>query len=118
MLYEVITQIPFTYEDWQLRELAPYLQRGPATPRFRRYLESIPRAPCASVDFLVALNGQLSRDVRYLIRHEPGVQTPEETLERASGSCRDSGWLLVQLLRHLGLAARFVSGYLISYNFV
>jgi uncharacterized protein (DUF2126 family)/transglutaminase-like putative cysteine protease len=107
-------QIPFTYEDWQLRELAPYLQRGPATPRFRRYLESIPREPRASVDFLVELNGQLSRDVRYLIRHEPGVQTPEETLERASGSCRDSGWLLVQLLRHLGLAARFVSGYLIQ----
>jgi uncharacterized protein (DUF2126 family)/transglutaminase-like putative cysteine protease len=107
-------KIPFAYEDWQLRELAPYLQRGPATPRFRRYLDSIPRAPRAAVDFLVELNRQLAQDVRYLIRLEPGVQTPEETLERASGSCRDSGWLLVQLLRHLGLAARFVSGYLIQ----
>jgi len=107
-------KIPFVYEDWQLHELAPYLQRLPATPRFKRYLESIPRAPRPAVDFLVELNRQLSQDVRYLIRMEPGVQTPEETLERTSGSCRDSGWLLVQLLRHLGLAARFVSGYLIQ----
>jgi len=107
-------KIPFSYEDWQLHELAPYLQRLPATPRFTRYLESIPRVPRPSVDFLVELNGRLAQDVRYLIRMEPGVQTPEQTLESACGSCRDSGWLLVQLLRHLGLAARFVSGYLIQ----
>ena len=110
-------KIPFAYEDALRVELAPYLVKAPAAalgPKFLDYLESIPRAPRASVDFLVGLNQRLQQDIRYLVRLEPGVQTPEQTLTLASGSCRDSAWLLVQLLRHLGLAARFVSGYLIQ----
>jgi uncharacterized protein (DUF2126 family) len=107
-------KFPFRYEDAQLHELAPYLIRGPLTPRFKRYLDAVPRSARPTVDFLVDLNLRLAQDIRYLIRMEPGIQTPEETLQAASGSCRDSGWLLVQLLRHLGIAARFVSGYLIQ----
>jgi len=105
---------PFNYEAGEARELAPYLTQLPATPRVASYLESIPREQASTIDFLVALNMRLSRDIRYLIRMEPGVQTPETTLSAASGSCRDSSWLLAQLLRHLGLATRFVSGYLIQ----
>ncbi len=106
--------IPFKYDEAQQIELAPYLQAGPATPLLAAYLKDIPRAERATIDFLVDLNQRVQRSVSYLIRLEPGVQTPEETLQKASGSCRDSGWLLVELLRHLGLAARFVSGYLIQ----
>ena len=105
---------PFDYEPALAKELAPYLERAPATPRFKAYLDSIPREPVPTNTFLVSLNQRLQRDIAYLIRMEPGVQTPEMTLANASGSCRDSGWLLVQLMRHLGLAARFVSGYLIQ----
>ena len=107
-------KIPFAYTEGERLELAPYLATLPATPLLADYLSTIERTPTPSVDFLVGLNQRLARDIRYLIRMEPGVQTPEQTLDKASGSCRDSAWLLVQLLRHLGLAARFVSGYLIQ----
>ena len=110
--------VPFKYRKVLRQELAPYLSPGPMTPLLKRYLDKINRQMGhkgqRTIDFLVGLNRQVAQDIRYLIRMEPGVQTPEETLENASGSCRDSGWLLVQLLRHLGLAARFVSGYLIQ----
>ncbi|PCE33571.1 transglutaminase family protein [Burkholderia ubonensis] len=110
-------QYPFQYDDALRTELAPYLACDPptsASSAFRAYLDGVDRTPAGTVNFLVALNQKLSRDIRYLVRMEPGVQTPAQTLERASGSCRDSGWLLVQLCRHLGIAARFVSGYLIQ----
>ena len=107
-------KFPFEYDTEEAQELVPYLACEPLTPLVQAYLEKIDRTPRPTIDFLVGLNQQLQRDVRYLIRMEPGVQTPEQTLQNASGSCRDSGWLLVQLLRRLGLAARFVSGYLIQ----
>jgi uncharacterized protein (DUF2126 family)/transglutaminase-like putative cysteine protease len=105
---------PFRYTPEALAELAPYLVKQEATPRFAALLASIDLKPQRTIDFLVGINQRLQRDIRYLIRMEPGVQAPEVTLVNASGSCRDSGWLMVQLLRHLGLAARFVSGYLIQ----
>jgi len=105
---------PFVYDDGLERELAPYLVKGELTPKFKAFLDSVPLKTQRTIDFLVGINQRLQQDIRYLIRMEPGVQTPEQTLETAAGSCRDTGWLLVQALRHLGLAARFVSGYLIQ----
>jgi uncharacterized protein (DUF2126 family) len=105
---------PFAYEAEERRDLAPYLIAQPLTPLFKKYLAAVPAQRMRTIDFLVGLNQRLAKDIRYLIRMEPGVQTPEETLQNASGSCRDSAWLLAQLLRHMGLATRFVSGYLIQ----
>ena len=107
-------KFPFKYEATQYEELKPYLQTMKATRLVRRLLDSIPDKRMPSVDFLVDVNRRIQGAVGYVIRMEPGVQTPEETLKRGTGSCRDSAWLLVQVLRHLGLAARFVSGYLIQ----
>jgi len=105
---------PFRYEPALERELAPFLEERPAGSELSGYLKRIPTAERRSMDFLVDLNQDLQRKIRYVIRMEPGVQTSEETLTLASGSCRDSALLLVEILRHLGLAARFVSGYLIQ----
>jgi uncharacterized protein (DUF2126 family)/transglutaminase-like putative cysteine protease len=105
---------PFRYAPDLAHDLAPYLVKGELTPRFKAFVDSIPRAELRTIDFLVYLNQRLQREIGYLIRMEPGVQTPEQTLTNLSGSCRDTGWLLVQTLRHMGLAARFVSGYLIQ----
>ena len=105
---------PFRYSTTQRDELAPCLAVPAPGPRVKAWLDGVSREPSGTVDFLVGLNRRLCSEVAYLVRLEPGVQTPEETLERGAGSCRDSAWLLVHLLRHLGLAARFVSGYLIQ----
>ncbi len=110
---------PFAYDAGLDHELEPFRRKLPATARFAAYFEELRQALLAggsapTVGFLVELNRRLHGDVRYLIRLEPGVQTPEETLEKGSGSCRDSAWALCQLLREFGLASRFVSGYLIQ----
>jgi len=105
---------PFRYDAQLENDLRPYLTPGQAGPRLRQFVADVDMRPRRTIDFLVDLNQRLQRAIRYLIRMEPGVQTPDQTLDSASGSCRDTGWLLVQVLRHLGLAARFVSGYLIQ----
>jgi uncharacterized protein (DUF2126 family) len=105
---------PFDYDAALKSELTPYLETEPAGPLLKAWLAEVSRERMQSNDFLVALNQRLQGDIAYTVRMEPGVQTPEETLDKALGSCRDSAWLLVQILRHLGLAARFVSGYLVQ----
>jgi uncharacterized protein (DUF2126 family)/transglutaminase-like putative cysteine protease len=105
---------PFTYEPSLASELSPFLRTGAGSPAFDAFLRSVDVTPRSTLDFLVALNMRVSRAVRYVTRLEHGVQSPEETLTLGNGSCRDSAWLLVQVLRHLRIAARFVSGYLIQ----
>ena len=106
---------PFAYAPELDHELRPFLLCDEAGPLLKDYLATISTAePMQTTNFLVALNQRLQGEISYTIRMEPGVQTPEQTLALKSGSCRDSAWLLVQVLRRLGLAARFVSGYLIQ----
>jgi uncharacterized protein (DUF2126 family)/transglutaminase-like putative cysteine protease len=105
---------PFTYDHVLDQELAPFRHAEPAGPHLAALLADVPRHPQPTVDMLVALNQKVQRSVEYIVRMEPGVLTPEQTLGGGKGSCRDSAWVLVQLLRHLGYAARFVSGYLIQ----
>ncbi|MDI4235025.1 transglutaminase family protein [Bradyrhizobium sp. Arg237L] len=109
-----VTSYPFQYTSDLKNELAPYLATIEPGPLFADYLKEIPREADGTVNFLVDLNAKLREKIRYVIRMEPGVQTPEQTLAAGAGSCRDSAWLLIQILRHLGFAARFVSGYLIQ----
>ena len=107
-------RFPFTYEPDLHDELTPYLNPEPAGPMLTKLLSSIDRSQQAVIPFLSSLTQRLQHEIRYLTRMEPGIHTTEETLSLRSGSCRDTAWLLVQVLRHLGLAARFVSGYLIQ----
>jgi uncharacterized protein (DUF2126 family)/transglutaminase-like putative cysteine protease len=107
-------KFPFKYENLLKQELAPYLAVEHLTKRLKAFLARIDRRRRRTIDFLVDINQMVHQEISYLIRMEPGVQTPDDTLKLGSGSCRDSAWLMVQLLRHCGLAARFVSGYLIQ----
>ena len=117
---------PFDYPRGVRSDLEPYLRAvddepdRPGSgigPLLRDWMTRLPELPADGrpiVDFLVAVNQRVQQDVAYTVRLETGVQTPDQTLDKALGSCRDSAWLLVAVLRELGLAARFVSGYLVQ----
>lgn len=113
-LEEAVDHYPFVYDQQQQTDLKPYLEIKEDDQHLQAWLVGVKRESMRSVDFLVAINTRLQQDIGYVLRMEPGVQSCEQTLQKKSGSCRDSAWLLVQIFRHLGLAARFVSGYLVQ----
>lgn len=105
---------PFEYSAETKKQLEPYLEITDNGPLLTELVKSIDLTEKSTIDFMVGLNQRVANMTKYVIRMEPGVQTCEETLQKKLGSCRDSAWLLVQIARHLGLAARFASGYLIQ----
>jgi uncharacterized protein (DUF2126 family)/transglutaminase-like putative cysteine protease len=105
---------PFDYGERLKKELLPYLEIAEDGPLLKERVGRIDRSRVRIIDFLVELNRQIQQEIAYTVRMQPGVQTCEETLSSAVGACRDSAWLLMQILRRLGLAARFVSGYLVQ----
>ena len=109
-----VEEYPFEYAPELVKDLEPYRSVEPAGPLLQTFLEGISGEKRGTIGFLVDLNREIRDQIGYVTRLDPGIQTCEETLEQRKGSCRDSAWLLVQILRHLGIAARFVSGYLIQ----
>ena len=109
-----VEEYPFAYAPGLAKDLEPYRSVDPPGPLLHAFLESFQGQKSGTISLLLDLNRKLREEIGYVTRLEPGVQTCEETLEKRSGSCRDSAWVLVQSLRNLGIAARFVSGYLIQ----
>jgi len=106
---------PFAYDASLAEEIAPFRKLEPLGPKLAAWLAKVDRKEKQrTIDFVVGLNARLQQEIGYIVRMEPGVQSCEETLASAKGSCRDTGWLLVMIMRHLGFAARFASGYLIQ----
>jgi len=108
-------RLPFTYDTLLYDDLKPYLLTDPPGSQLAKWLQDFQRPNGdLTVPFLMSLNQKIQSQVEYIVRMEPGIHTPDETLALGRGSCRDTAWLLVQILRHLGIASRFVSGYLIQ----
>ncbi|MEL6427299.1 MAG: transglutaminase family protein, partial [Pseudomonadota bacterium] len=113
-LEEYAQEVPFDYPRALKEELTPYLGNPEKSDIYKTFLKGAPVQEGDTNDWIVALNQYVQQRIDYTVRMEPGVQTPDETIDKALGSCRDSGWLLVNMLRSFGYAARFVSGYLIQ----
>ena len=111
---EEVKKYPFKYEESLKEELLPYIEVKESGPFLKKFLSELPLKKEAVLDFIIDCNQKLSKHITYAIRLEAGVQSCEETLITKKGSCRDMAWLLIQIFRHCGIAARFASGYLIQ----
>src|SRR5207249_2454328 len=110
--------LPWRYGPLLRRELAPYLETLPLGPLLAQQVEharsAFARPGRRTIDVLVDINARVHELLRYDIRMEPGVMSPEQALTGGHGSCRDFAWLLCQMLRHLRFATRFAPGYSIQ----
>lgn len=110
-------EIPFSYPLAEIPDLGRTIERHYSDPErlvtewTRRFLVP-PEGSHETEQFLRNLNQAIRDELQYEVRHEPGVQTPVETLNRGAGTCRDFALLMMEAVRTVGLAARFVSGYL------
>ncbi len=111
---EYAEQYPFVYKPALKAELSPYFEKTEKSDQLIKFISSLDLQKRKINDFLVYLNTEIYKHLKYTVRLEAGVQSCEVTLDKKLGSCRDYAWLFVQVLRHLGLAARFVSGYLVQ----
>jgi uncharacterized protein (DUF2126 family)/transglutaminase-like putative cysteine protease len=109
-----VDEYPFAYAPELAKDLQPYRSTDLPGPLLKAFVESFMGQKSGTISLLLDLTRKVRDEIGYVTRLEPGVQTCEETLAKHSGACRDSAWLLVQILRNLGIAARFVSGYLIQ----
>ncbi|MDQ6619804.1 MAG: transglutaminase family protein [Pseudomonadota bacterium] len=118
LVAEHADRFPFTYLPEERRALLPYLASAPAAASVAAWADRVAKrfgvGEAQTVEVLVGINQELSTGIDYETRMEPGVKPGQQTLGDARGSCRDSAWLLVEILRHCGFAARFVSGYLVQ----
>ncbi|MEA3278674.1 MAG: transglutaminase N-terminal domain-containing protein, partial [Pseudomonadota bacterium] len=94
---EYAYDFPFRYDAQLIKELAPYLEIKEEGPLLNDWLGLVDRTPRETVYFLVDLNKKLQEHIGYVVRMEVGIQSCEETLRLGKGSCRDTGWLLVQI---------------------
>jgi transglutaminase-like putative cysteine protease len=114
LLEDYVINYPFAYCYQEQKELAAFLEITESGKMLQEWVEIHRQKDIYTINFVSFINGELAKDISHIIRLEEGIWSCEETLSRKMGSCRDSAWLLVQILRHYGLAARFVSGYLIQ----
>ena len=107
---------PFSYSTDEWIDLEPFLRPmhddpdGELIGWARQFVRT--DGPTGTRDLLVAMNQHIRENFRYQARDEEGTQTPVETLALGSGSCRDFALLMMEAARRLGIASRFVSGYL------
>lgn len=113
-LEEYANNYPFRYSDDELPNLVPALTHHYPSDEVRRWVGQFinPSGVTGTMSLLRSITLGIKKDFLYTRRIEKGVQSPDETLESRRGSCRDFAVLMLEAVRSLGLAARFVSGYI------